>query len=125
MSVKSVLDKIGADAKDVFAYLGGTKGQAVVATGEAVIEAVLPGTAGFLNLANTWLTEIVKTQALATAASATTGSDVQKATLAISAATPQAIAFAAANGLPAPTAATLLAANNALVAFGNAFSAGA
>jgi hypothetical protein len=36
---------------------------------------------------------------------------------------PQAIAFAQANGLPAPTAAQLTAANTALVAFANAFTA--
>ena len=122
MSLKTALDKIGEDAKEVFSFLGSAKGQAEIATGEGVVESIVPGTAGLLTLANTWLTEIVKTQALATAAGAATGSQTQKAALALSAAAPQAIAFAQANGLPAPTATQLQAANTALVAFANAFT---
>jgi hypothetical protein len=122
MSFKSVLDKIGTDAKDVFAFLASPKGQAIVGAGEAVVEVAAPGTAGFINLANNWLTEIVKTETLATAANVGTGSDAQKAALTLSAIVPQALSFAQANGLPAPTAAQLQAANTALVAFANAFT---
>ncbi len=123
MSVKSVLDKIGADAKDVFAFLTSGKGQAIVAAGEAVVETVVPGTTGFVTLANTWLTEIVKSETLAAAAGEQQGTGTQKASLVLSAVTPQALQFAQANGLPAPTAAKLVEANTALVAFANAFTA--
>jgi hypothetical protein len=123
MSVKSVLDKIGSGFKDVFEFLASSKGQAIVGAGEAVVESVLPGTAGFINLANNWLTEIVKSETLAAAAAAQTGTGSQKAALVLSAVTPQALDFAKANGLPAPTAAQLQAANTALVAFANAFTA--
>jgi len=122
MSVKSVLDKIGTGFKDVFDFLGSTKGQAIVAAGESVVETIAPGTAGLINLANNWLTEIVKSEALAAAAAEQTGSGAQKGALVLSAVTPQALAFAQANGLPAPTATQLAAANTALVAFANAFA---
>lgn len=125
MSVKSVLDKIGSDFKAVFTFLGSPTGQKIVSTGEAVVEAIVPGTAGAITLANNWLTEIVKTQALATAAAAESGSSTQKAAATLAAITPQALQFAQVNGLPAPTATQLAAANDALVAFLNAFGTGA
>jgi len=121
MSVKTILDKIGADAKGVFAFLSSTKGQAIVATGEGVVEAVVPASTSLINLANTWLAEIVKSETIAAAAGAT-GSSTQKAAAVLSAVTPQAVQFAQANGLSAPTAASLEAANTALVAFANAFT---
>jgi hypothetical protein len=122
MSIKSVLDKIGEDAKEVFGFLSSAKGQAALAAGEGIVEAIVPGTAGAITLANTWLMEIIKTQTLATSAGAEAGSSTQKAALAIQAVAPQALQFAQVNGLPAPTAAKLQAANDALVAFLNAFS---
>jgi hypothetical protein len=121
MSFKSILDKIGADAKDVFAFLGSTRGQEIIQAGEGVVETIVPGTAGIINLINSWGVEIVKSETLAAAAGAQQGSGVQKASLVLAAVTPQALAFAKANGVPAPTADKLEAANTALVAFFNAF----
>ena len=115
MSFKSVLDKIGSDAKDVFAFVGSPKGQALAAVGEGVIEDIVPGSAGAVNLFNDWFTEIIKTQALATEAGAQTGSNEQKAAMVLSAVSPQAIAFAKANGVSAPTAAELNSINTLLV----------
>jgi hypothetical protein len=123
MAIKSVLDKIGAGFKDVFDFLGSPKGQVIVGAGESLVEVVVPGSTGFINLLNKWGGEIIKSEALATAAGAQTGSGPQKAAMVLSAVAPQAIAFAQANGLPAPTAAQLTAANTALVAFANAFTA--
>jgi len=120
MASKSLLDTIGSDIKGIFSWLGSVQGQEVITTGEGIIEAVYPPATGIINIANNWLTEILKTQALATAAGAASGSDLQKAAMAINAATPQVIAFAEQNGFPVPTGAKLLAANNALVAFLNA-----
>lgn len=119
----SFLTKLGADVKKVFEWLGSTKGQAVIAAGEGVVESVYPPATGIINLANTWLTEIIKSEALAAGAAQQTGTGVQKAAIAIDAVTPQAITFAAAHGLPAPAAAELSKANDALVAFLNAFGA--
>ena len=122
MSFKSILDKIGSDAKAVFSFLGSSKGQAIIATGEGLVETVEPGTAGVFALANNWIAEVVKTETLAFAAGAQQGSGAQKSAMVLAAVTPQALAFAKANGLSTPTATQLTAANNALVAFLNAFS---
>ena len=125
MSFKSVLSTIGKDVKGVFAFLGSSKGQAIIATGESLVEAVYPPLTSVINLANTWMVEIVKDEALAAAAGQQDGTGAQKAAAVISTVTPAALAFAQTNGLPAPTAVQLEAANTALVAFLNAFGAGA
>jgi hypothetical protein len=117
----SFLSTLGADVKKVFDWLGSSKGQAVIAAGEGVVESVYPPATGIINLANTWLSEIIKSEGLAAGAAAQTGTGVQKAAIAINAVTPQAIAFAAAHGLPAPDAEAISKANDALVAFLNAF----
>lgn len=122
MSIKSVLGKIVTDVKDVFGFLGSAKGQAVIAAGEGLVEAIVPGTAGVFTLANTWLAEVIKSETLATTAGQGDGSGTQKAAMVLAAVTPQALQFAQANGLPAPTAAQLAAANTALVGFLNAFA---
>ena len=121
MIVKSILVTIGKDFKGVFAFLGSSKGQAIIATGETLVESVYPPLTGAINLANSWMVEIVKDEALAAAAGQQVGSGEQKAAAVISTITPAALAFAQQNGLPAPTAAQLAAANTALVAFLNAF----
>ena len=132
MSVKSFLSAVGGDVKKVFSFLGSPKGQQVIQTGEGLAVAAAGAIAGpgasnivgdFLGMANTWMTEIFKTEAIATAAAQQEGTNLQKATAALTAMTPQALAFAQQHGLPAPTAAQLQAANDALVAFGNAFAA--
>lgn len=122
MSVKTVLDKIGHGFKDVFDFLGSSKGQAIITAGEGIVETIYPGATGLINLGNKWLAEIVKTETLAAAAESQTGTGAQKAAMVLSAVTPQALQFAQANGLSAPTAAQLTAANAALVAFANAFT---
>jgi hypothetical protein len=121
MSFKSVLDKIGADAVEVLKWLGSPTGQSLVKTGEAVVESQVPAAAGLINLANTWFAEIIKTQTIATAAGAGTGSSLQKSAAVIAAVTPQALQFAQSQGVPLTTA-QLQAANDALVAFANAFA---
>lgn len=123
MSVMTVLDKIGADFKDVFSFLGSSKGQTIIATGEGLVEAVIPGATGLINLANTWLTEIIKSQAIATAAGQASGAGAQQAAAVLSAVTPQVLQFLQANGITtAPTTTQLEAANTSLVAFANAFA---
>jgi hypothetical protein len=118
----SFLGTICTDVKKVFAFLGSSKGQAIVQTGETVVEDVAtlagigaPVQAG-LNILNNWMIEAVKLQAIGSAAAAVTGSDETKAAAVISTMGPQVLAFAQENGFPAPTAANLLIINNSLVA---------
>jgi hypothetical protein len=122
----SFLSKIGTAFKDVFAFLASAKGQAVVTSVEGVAEAV--GTAlgagipiqGAITLINNWGTEIIKTESIAVAAGSQSGTGTQKAAATIAAIAPQAIAFAQANGLSAPTAASLSTINTALTTALNA-----
>lgn len=122
-SFKSILDFIGSDVKKVFEWAGSPAGQTEIKTAEGVVEAVYPPATAAIALGNVFITEAIKTQALATAAGAEAGSSAQKAAVALASATPQALAFAQQYGLPAPTAAQLQAANAAIVAFLNAFPA--
>ena len=120
----SWLGTLGNDVKKVFGWLGSPRGQAVLSTGEGFVEAVDPALDGVVNLTNTWLQEIFKAQALATAASANATGGVQKSAMVLNTVAPQVIAFATAQGLPIPTGVELQNANNALVAFLNALGAG-
>ena len=122
MSFKSVLSVIGADAKKVFTWVASSKGQAVVAAGEAVVEDVDPALTGLINLANTYLQEIFKTEALATAAGAQSGTGLQKSAAVVTALTPSVLAYAKSAGLPAPTATEIGSATNGLVMFLNSLS---
>jgi len=90
----SWLSTLGNDVKKVFKWLGSSKGQAILSTGEGVVEAIDPALDGVVNLTNTWLQEIFKAQALATAASANATGGVQKAAMVLNTVTPQVIAFA-------------------------------
>jgi hypothetical protein len=120
----SWLSTLGNDVKKVFGWLGSPRGQAVLSTGEGFVEAVDPALDGVVNLTNTWLQEIFKAQALATAAAANATGGVQKSAMVLNTVAPQVIAFATAQGLPIPTGVELQNANNALVAFLNALGAG-
>ena len=123
MSFKSVLSVIGADAKKVFNWIASPKGQAVIHTGEGVAEAIDPGLTGLINLAETYMQEIIKTEALATAAGSQSGSGVQKSAAVVAAVTPSVVAYAKAAGLPNPTADQISKAADAMVAFLNSLAA--
>lgn len=125
MSFKSVLSTVFSDSKKVFAWVGSAKGQAVIGAGESLAEGVDPALAGIFTLANTYIQEAIKTEALATAAGAQSGTGVQKSSAVVSAVTPSVIAYAKQAGLPAPTATEITNAANGIVAFLNAFSAAA
>jgi hypothetical protein len=119
----SFLSTVGKDIKGVFSWLGSSKGQAVVAAGETVIETVLPQATAAINLANNWMAEIIKTESLAVAAGSQTGSGATKSAAVISTITPQVLSFAAANGYPVPNATQITTASNALVLFLNTLGA--
>jgi len=119
----SFLSAIGKDFEKVFSFLGSQKGQNIIATGEAVATAIDPALSGVFSIANNWLTEIIKLQALGSAAGDTPGSDTVKSAAVISTLTPQILAWAAANKMPVPDSAQIQTANDALVAFLDAFGA--
>lgn len=119
MSVISVLKHIGSDAGKVLGWLGSPKGKAVIATGEAVVEAVYPAATGLINLANSGLSEIIKLEALGAAAGAGPGTSVQKGAAAVAALTPEVLAYSEANGYSKPSADQVQQMVNLLVAFSN------
>lgn len=119
-SFKSVLATIGSDVHSVFAWLGSAKGQKTIAAAESAIEVVAPQITGIVNLFNSGLTEVIKIEALASAAGAQTGTGIQKSAAVTSAITPTVLAYAQQNGLPAPTATTIQSFVDGLVSAFNA-----
>jgi hypothetical protein len=124
---QTFLQKLGADFKKVFSWLGNPNVQKVIVAGEAVGEAVAadvsPALAGISPILNSWTQEIFKAESLAAAAGAQNGTGAQKAAMVLSSVTPQVLQFAAANGLAAPTGAELQSANSLLVQFLNTLTA--
>lgn len=120
MASKSLLGTIGADIKGVFKWLASPTGQRVIAVGEVGLELAVPGLTGIINIANRWMAEIFKTEALAAGAAQQTGSGLDKAAITITVLTPEILAFAKQNGFAVPTADKIQKANDALVAFMNA-----
>jgi hypothetical protein len=127
----SFLKVIGSDAKKVLAFLASPKNQAIVVAtenaGAAIVGAIDPALtapiASFMPLIQNWTAEIFKAEALGAAAIGVdpAATDIQKSAAVISALAPQVIAFAEANKLPIPTGDRMQAANDALVAFFDAF----
>jgi hypothetical protein len=122
MGFKSVLSTFGGDIKKVFEWVGSAKGQAVVASGEAVVEVVDPGLTGIINLANTYITEALKTEALAAGAAVQNGTGTQKLAAVTAAVTPSVLAYAKSAGLAVPTATEIQSAANGIVSFLNALN---
>lgn len=120
MSFTSVLSTIGKDVKSVFAWVASPKGQAVIGAGESAAEVVFPQITGIVNLANTYIGEALKTEALAAAAGQQDGSGAQKLAAVTAAVTPAVLQYAEKAGLPAPTSDKIAAAANGIVAFLNA-----
>jgi hypothetical protein len=118
---------LGGDIKKLFSWLSSPKGIQVAQAVEGAAEAVFPAADGVITLVNSWLTEIFKSQALATAAEATPGvtTNTAKAALVLSAVTPQAVQFAQQNGLPALAASDLNTVNTQLVNILNILSGAA
>lgn len=113
----SFLSVIGKDIKSVFSWLGSPKGEALISTGEKVIETIDPALTGIVTLADSWIQKIIATESLAVAAGVQTGSGTQKAAAVLTAMQPEIAQY-----FPAATAAEIATANTAMVAFLNAFS---
>lgn len=122
MSFLTGLKAFGTDIEKAFAWFGSTKGQAVVAAGEAVVEDIIPASTPIVDLFNTWAQKAYNVESLAVAASQNTGTGAQKAALVEQAIAPDVIQYAQQAGLPTRTAAQITAANNAAIAFINAMT---
>ena len=93
----SWLSTLGSKVESVFAWLGSSKGQAVVTgvetTTEGVVTAINPAAGaaltGGISLINNWIAEAVKMEALAAAAGVQTGSGTQKAAAVLSTMVPE------------------------------------
>jgi hypothetical protein len=107
-SFKSILSDVGNGLKKFFG-VSVTVAQDV----EPLVDIVFPGIAG---LYNATVAEAVKAEALAVAAGTQSGTGAQKLALVVAAVTPSVIAYAAANGLPAPTSSVITNWINAIVA---------
>jgi hypothetical protein len=122
MSFWTGLKVFGTDLEKAFAWFGSTQGQAIVQTGEGVLEAFLPVTIPAVNLFNQWATKAYNVEALASAAGQATGTGTDKAALALSTITPVIVQYAEEEGLSARTAAQITAANKAVIDFLNAMT---
>jgi hypothetical protein len=121
MSFLSGLKVFGHGIEKVFGWFGGPKGQVVLAAGEGVAEA-LGVPVPIINLINQWIAKIFNVESLAVAANQAKGTGADKAALVLQTITPAVIQYAVDAGLPAPTAANIEKANDALVAFINALT---
>ena len=125
MSFWSGLKVFGKDIVKVFAWAGSPNGKQVIGTGEGILEAVLPVTIPIVSLFNSWFQKAYVVEGLAVAAGKSTGSGLDKASLAIQTVTPQVLTYAQQEGLKPRTAQQIQAANDAVVAFINAMTADA
>jgi hypothetical protein len=119
---ESFLQKLGIGIKDVFNWLAGTQGKAIVGAVEGTVETIAPGLTGIINIVNAWFAKAVTVESIAVAADSGTGTGTQKAAILLNDLTPTILADAQAAGLPAPTAATLAEVNNAVITILNLLS---
>lgn len=118
----SFLATVGKDFKAVFAWLGSSGGQAVVAGAEGAAEAVATAAgvgapvATGISLLNNWITEAIKTESLAAAAVAQTGTGTQKAAVVLTAMVPELTSYLQAQGITSSNVTSQATAiNNAVV----------
>lgn len=111
------LKAIAKPFTSIFHFLASPKGKAIIATGEAVVEAIDPALTPVINLANSWMDKVLATEQLAVTAATQPGSGPDKAALVMTAMAPEIAKY-----FPAATAAEIQKANDAIVAFLQAFS---
>jgi hypothetical protein len=113
----SFLSAIGKDIKAVFGWLGSSKGEKVIETAGGIAVA-FGAPAMLVNLAENWIHKVIATEALAVAAGQQDGSGTQKAAAVLNAMEPVVAAY-----FPSATQDQMKKANDAIVAFLNAFEA--
>jgi hypothetical protein len=89
MAVPGWLSTFGKDFKAVFTWLSSSKGQTVIAAGEAIVEGAVPSAAIVINLVNSWMAKIISTETLAAAAASQNGTGAQKAAMVLQAMAPE------------------------------------
>lgn len=114
-SFKTILDDIGNGLKKVF-----TIGTEVAKAAEPFVDIAFPGIAP---LYNATVAAVGTAETAAIAAGAQTGTGAQKLAAVVASITPVFTAYATAQGLPAPTVATITNYVNAVVATVNAIPA--
>jgi len=122
MSFLSGLKVFGKDIVKAFAWFGSPKGKTVIATGEAVLEDIMPASAPIVDLFNSWAAKAYNVEALAVAAGKAQGSGPDKAVAVNEAILPDILTYAVQEGLSPRTADQITAANNAVIAFINAMT---
>lgn len=131
LNFKSILSHIGKDLKIAWNFITSPAGQKAIAAAETVAEvattAVNPEAGnvltGAISLSNNIMAEVIKTEAIAAAAGQQSGSGAQKLAAVVAAITPQALDYAKAHGLPAPTSDQISLMVEASVGFLNAIPA--
>jgi hypothetical protein len=117
MSFLSGLKVFGTDIEKAFAWFGSPKGKVVVAAGETLLEDVVPASAPIVDIFNTWAQKAYTVEALAVAASQSTGTGTDKAALLLSTITPHVLEYVKEAGVSARTAVQIQTANDAAIAF--------
>lgn len=111
------LKAIAKPFTSIFHFLASPRGKALVATGEAVVESIDPALTPIITIANSWMDKVLATEQLAVTAGTQPGSGTDKAALVMAAMAPEIAKY-----FPAATAAEISNANDAIVAFLQAFS---
>lgn len=111
------LKAIAKPFTSIFHFLASPKGQALISTGEAIVTTIDPALAPMIALGNSWMDKALATEQLAATAAANTGTGTQKAALVMAAMGPEIAKY-----FPTATATEISAANDAIVAFLQAFS---
>lgn len=114
----SFLSAVGKDIVSIFKWLGSSKGQTLITTGEAIAESI-GAPAAIINIANYWLQKVITIEGVAAAAGAQAGSGTTKAAAVLADVTPYVLQVAKDSGLPTPTADQIAKANDLLVQFLN------
>lgn len=115
LSFTSILSDIGNGLKKFFSAV-----VPIAESAEPIVAVAFPGISA---LYTATVTEVANAETAAIAAGAQSGSSTQKLAAVVAAITPTFTAYAAANGMPAPTTTTITTWTNAIVASLNAIPA--
>ena len=122
MSFLTGLKAFGKDIVKVLAWPASPTGQKVVGVVEGVVETAFPASMPIVALFNSWAQKAYTIEAVAVAASQTSGTGAQRAGAVMNAVVTDVLSYAAQEGVSPRTVAQIQAANDAVVAFINAMT---
>lgn len=122
MSFLSGMKVFGKDIEVAFAWFGSPAGKAIVATGEAAIEEIVPVSTPLVNLFNAWAAKAYNVEAIAVAAGKATGTGAEKAVIVEAAIESEVLQYAQQDGLAVRTATQIQDANDGIIKFINAMT---